>query len=126
VVGTKGKRVTMPPRKAIVDGSSLAVLTEEIRNLGREFRDWREQVYLPGHARLEDSDETNRLGRQQDATTLAGIETDKWGENARAHEKIIERLDSLNGFKNKIMGICAVMVFSAPTAVAVWALVTRA
>lgn len=115
----------MPPRKATVDGSSLAVLTVAVENLGREFRDWREQVYLPGLARLEDSEEVSRLGRQHDATALAGVETDKWRENAEAHKAIISRLDNLNGFKNRVMGICAVAVFSAPLAATIWILVLR-
>ncbi len=46
--------------------------------------------------------------------------------NDDAHEEIKERLGTLNGFRNKVLGGGALLGFAVPVAVAIWAiLVTR-
>jgi hypothetical protein len=113
------------PPKALFDGSSIAVLTAEIKNLGREFRDWREQVYLPGHERVEKAVGAEADTRLHVAEDVADIASGRWQANEDAHKLILKRLDNLNGFRNKVQGVLAVIGFAAPIAVMIWALFTR-
>jgi len=115
----------MVKREPEADNSTLTVLAEEIRDLRREFRDWREQVYLPGHERVEASVVGDKLNRKSDADALAVGLRNKWQENAEAHKAILVRLDSLNGWRNKVMGVLAVIGFAAPLSVAIWAITGR-
>lgn len=103
----------------------IDVLSEKIDDLRREWREWREEVYRPAAARARDDVSEDRAGRLRTADDLALSDAAKWEANEKAHKEIIDRLDSLNGWKNKVMGIMSVIGFSAPIGVAIWALVTR-
>jgi hypothetical protein len=43
-------------------------------------------------------------------------------ENKDDHTAILKRLDSLNGFHNKLLGAAALIGFCTPLTVAIWAI----
>jgi len=43
-------------------------------------------------------------------------------ENKDDHTAILKRLDSLNGFHNKLLGAAALIGFCTPAAIAIWAI----
>ena len=72
--------------------TTLDGLRRDINALRETFNTWREQVYATG------IDKTER-----EHSTEAETDMGRWAANEQAHQEIIERLDTLNGFRNKIM-----------------------
>ena len=94
--------------------SEMAALRAELSALRDAFATWRKEVYEPG------------LTMRQ-ASHNSEIESDarRWEQNEEAHRQILARLDLLNGFRNRIMGIGQLLLFAAPLVVAIWALFVR-
>jgi len=78
----------------------------------------------------------DEVGKQTARSTAAEVlrdqhaeegvaDTERWKKNEEAHFAILNRLDALNGWRNKVMGVSTFVVFCGPLAVAIWALLTR-
>jgi len=107
------------------ENAELIGLRNDINCLRDEFKAWREQVYEPGEVTRETARELAASGLKEQHNQEIQTEAGRWTANDLAHRQIITRLDSLNGFRAKIMGISQVLLFASPIAVAAWAILTR-
>ena len=97
------------------------------------FARWQAEVYGPGITAQKDTRVTAAGVLSEQHAEEGAAAADRWKKNEEAHadiigqlqEKVLPRLDALNGWRNKVMGVSTFVVFCGPLAVALWALLTR-
>ena len=126
IVAQEGQEMSDPvdERLAAVE-LTLGINGAKLDNLAQRFDLWCHQVYEQGIKTQEVIRSTVAASLAADLARETKAVDDQWIANEKDHATIIIRLDSLNGWRNKILGVMALMGVAAPLALGAWAIVTR-
>jgi len=89
------------------------------------FERWQREVYGRDEAGKQTARSIAAEVLRGQHTEEGVADTERWRANEQAHKNILDRLDSLNGWRNKVYGVLAFVGVAAPLGIAAWAIVTR-